>query len=46
MKIVFTSPHETCFKENTKNYATNSYTLVFLISVIFVFFSYNLGRRE
>ena len=46
MKIVFIFFHETYFKENTKNYATNSNALIFLISVIFVFFSYNLGRRE
>jgi len=33
-------------KKTQKNYATNTYALVFLISVIFVFFAYNLGRRE
>jgi len=38
MKIVSTPSHETYFKENTKKYATNVYALVFLISVIFVFF--------
>jgi len=37
MKIVFTFSHETYSKENTKNYATNSHALVFLLSVIFVF---------
>jgi len=38
MKIIFTSSHETYSKENTKNYTTNSYVLVFLITAIFVFF--------
>jgi len=45
MKIVFTSSYKTYFKNNTKNYVTNYYVLVFLISVIF-FFAYNMGRRE
>jgi len=44
MKIVFTSFYKTYFKDNTKNYVTNYYVLVFLISVIF--FAYNMGRRE
>ena len=35
MKIVFTSSYKTYFKYNTKNYVTNYYVLVFLISVIF-----------
>jgi len=43
MKIVFKSSNKTYFKYNTKNYVTNYYILVFLISV---FFSYNMGRRE
>jgi len=46
MKIVFTFSHETYSKENTKHCATNSHALVFLISVIFCFFGYNLGRME
>jgi len=46
MKIVFTSSYETFSKENTKNYIPNSYVSVFLISVVFFFFAYNLGRRE
>ena len=47
MKIVFTSSHATYSKENTKGYTSNFYVLVFLISVILVFFfSYNLGQRE
>ena len=37
MKIVFTSSYKTYFKDNTKNYVTNYYVLVFLISVIFFF---------
>ena len=37
MKIVFTSSYKTYFKNNTKNYVTNYYVLVFLISVIFFF---------
>ena len=45
MKIVFTSSYKTYFKDNTKNYVTNYYVLVFLISVIFIF-AYNMGRRE
>ena len=45
MKIVFTPSYETYFKDNTKNYVTNYYVLVFLISVIF-FVAYNIGRRE
>jgi hypothetical protein len=45
MKIVFTSSYKTYFKDNTKNYVTNYYVLVFLISVIF-FFAYNMGQRE
>jgi len=44
MKIVFTSSCKTYFKDNTKNYVTNYYVLVFLISVIF--FPYNMGRNE
>jgi len=44
MKIVFTYSYKTYFKDNTKNYATNYYVLVFLISVIF--FPYNMRRRE
>ena len=35
MKIVFTSSYKTFIKKNTKNYTSNSYVLVFLISVIF-----------
>jgi len=35
MKIIFTSSYKTYFKDNTKNYVTNYYVLVFLISVIF-----------
>ena len=35
MKIVFTSSYKTYSKENTKNYTSNSYVLIFLISVIF-----------
>jgi len=45
MKIVFTFSYKTYFKDNTKNYVTNYYVLVFLLSVIF-FFAYNMGRRE
>ena len=45
MKIVSTSSYKTYFKNNTKNYITNYYVLVFLISVIFLFV-YNIGRRE
>jgi len=45
MKIVFTSSYKSYFKDNTKNYVTNYYVLVFLISVIF-FLSYNMGQRE
>jgi len=45
MKIVFTYSCKTYFKDNTKNYVTKFYILVFLISVIF-FSSYNMGRRE
>jgi len=45
MKISFTSSYKTYFKDNTKNYVTNYYVLVFLRSVIF-FSSYNIGRRE
>jgi len=44
MEIVFTSSYKTYFKDNTKNYVTNYYVLVFLISVIF-FFAYNMGQR-
>ena len=33
MKIVLTSSHKTYSKENTKNYTTNSHTLVSLINV-------------
>jgi len=36
MKIVFTFSYKTYFKDNTKNYVTNYYVLVFLISVIFL----------
>jgi len=46
MKIVFTFSYKTYFKDNTKNYVTNYYVLIFLISVIFIFFSYNIGRME
>ena len=44
MRIVFTSSYKTYFKDNTKNYVTNYYVLVFLISVIF-FFAYNYGTE-
>jgi len=44
MKIIFTSSYKTYFKDNTKNYVTNYYALVFLIYMIF--FSYNMRRRE
>jgi len=44
MKIIFTSSYKTYFKNNTENYVTNYYVLVFLISVIF--FVYNMGRRN
>jgi len=37
MKIVFASFYKTYFKDNTKNYVTSYYVLVFLISVIFFF---------
>jgi len=33
MNIVFTSFYKTYFKDNTRNYVTNYYVLVFLISV-------------
>ena len=46
MKIVFTYSYKTYFKDNTKNYVTNYYVLVFLICVIFFFVAYNMGRRE
>jgi len=46
MKIIFTSSYKTYFKDNTKNYVTNYYILVFLISVIFFSSSYNMGHRE
>jgi len=45
MKIIFTSSYKTYFKDNTKNYVTNYYVLVFLRSVI-IFFAYNIGPME
>ncbi|RHN58210.1 hypothetical protein MtrunA17_Chr5g0448651 [Medicago truncatula] len=33
MKIVFTYSYKTYDKENTKNYISSSYVLIFLISV-------------
>jgi len=38
--------HEIYFKENTKNYDTNSYAFVFLISVFFVFLLVIWDRRS
>jgi len=37
MKIIFTSSYKTYFKDNTKNYVTSYYVLVFLISVFYFF---------
>jgi len=37
IEIVFTSSYKTYFKDNTKNYVTNYYVLVFLITVFFFF---------
>ena len=36
MKIIFTSSYKTYLKNNTKNYVTNYYVLVFLINAIFL----------
>jgi len=44
MEIVFTSSYKTYFKDNTRNFDTNYYVLIFLISVIF--FIYNMRQRE
>ena len=46
IKIVFTFFYKTYFKGNTKNYVTNYYVLVFLNKRDFIFFAYNMGRRE
>jgi len=44
MKIIFTSSYKTYSKQNTKNYTSNFYVLVFLISVIFFFLQF--GTEE
>jgi hypothetical protein len=41
IRIVFTSFHETYFKKNTKNYTSNYYVFVFLISVNLYFLLIN-----
>jgi len=46
IKIVLTSFYETYSKKNTKNYNSNYYVLVFLISVNLRFFAYKLGWRK
>jgi len=46
MKIVFTSSYKMYFKDNTRNYDTDYYVLVFLISVNSFFFAYNMGQTE